>query len=223
MKPPATTTVSVARPSGQGALTRKIVLLIAAFAVPLTMLSAYFLLTGLNKDIQFAEQELRGNAYQRKLETLLRLVPDHSRQAALAAKGDAAAKARVPAIEGEIDRAFGELVAVDAALGAKLQMTVEGLAAAKRADVTVPTVRKKWDALRTGAVPVAAEEMEKAFTALAADLRTMIAHSGDKSNLILDPDLDSYYLMDVTLLALPQNQDRLSGLAQLFDTLRSEG
>ena len=30
------------------------------------------------------------------------------------------------------------------------------------------------------------------------------------SNLILDPDLDSYYLMDVTLLALPQMQDRLA-------------
>lgn len=38
----------------------------------------------------------------------------------------------------------------------------------------------------------------------------MITHAGDISNLILDPDLDSYYLMDVTLLALPQNQDRLA-------------
>ncbi|MBC8095875.1 MAG: methyl-accepting chemotaxis protein [Akkermansiaceae bacterium] len=37
----------------------------------------------------------------------------------------------------------------------------------------------------------------------------MITHSGDTSNLILDPDLDSYYLMDITLCALPQNQDRL--------------
>ena len=26
---------------------------------------------------------------------------------------------------------------------------------------------------------------------------------GDTSNLILDPDLDSYYVMDVTLLAIP--------------------
>jgi len=41
------------------------------------------------------------------------------------------------------------------------------------------------------------------------DVRTMITHAGDLSNLILDPDLDSYYLMDVTLLALPQTQDRL--------------
>ncbi|HEY2341762.1 MAG TPA: ATP-binding protein, partial [Chthoniobacteraceae bacterium] len=35
-------------------------------------------------------------------------------------------------------------------------------------------------------------------------------HAGDTSNLILDPDLDSYYLMDATLLALPETQDRLA-------------
>ena len=38
----------------------------------------------------------------------------------------------------------------------------------------------------------------------------MITHAGDTSNLILDPDLDSYYLMDVVLLALPQTEDRLA-------------
>jgi PAS domain S-box-containing protein len=40
----------------------------------------------------------------------------------------------------------------------------------------------------------------------------MITHAGDQSNLILDPDLDSYYLMDVTLLGLPQTQDRLAAV-----------
>ena len=38
----------------------------------------------------------------------------------------------------------------------------------------------------------------------------MIAHAGDNSNLILDPELDTYYLMDATLMALPQTQDRLT-------------
>jgi methyl-accepting chemotaxis protein len=44
----------------------------------------------------------------------------------------------------------------------------------------------------------------------------MFAHSGDTSNLILDPDLDSYYLMDITLLALPQTMDRLSLIGSTF-------
>ena len=47
---------------------------------------------------------------------------------------------------------------------------------------------------------------------LIADIRTMITHAGDTSNLILDPDLDSYYLMDATLLGLPEAQDRVADI-----------
>src|SRR5205085_10570692 len=39
------------------------------------------------------------------------------------------------------------------------------------------------------------------------------------SNLILDPDLDSYYLMDATLVALPQTQDRLAVLTRFGEEL----
>jgi methyl-accepting chemotaxis protein len=47
-------------------------------------------------------------------------------------------------------------------------------------------------------------------------IRTMITHLGDTSNLILDPDLDSFYLMDVSLVALPQAQERISTLLSLY-------
>jgi hypothetical protein len=62
------------------------------------------------------------------------------------------------------------------------------------------------------------------FNHLVADVRTMVTHMGDTSNLILDPDLDSYYLMDVTLLALPQTQDRLARATQYgYEALRRGG
>ena len=53
------------------------------------------------------------------------------------------------------------------------------------------------------------QHVQDQYTSFVATIRTMITHAGDTSNLILDPDLDSYYLMDVTLLALPQTQDRI--------------
>ena len=49
---------------------------------------------------------------------------------------------------------------------------------------------------------------------LLADIRALIAHVGDKSNLILDLDLDSYYLMDAVLLKLPEAAD-LSGQTRM--------
>jgi signal transduction histidine kinase/CheY-like chemotaxis protein len=42
---------------------------------------------------------------------------------------------------------------------------------------------------------------------LQADIRALISRAGDISNLILDPDLDSYYLMDSVLLKLPEGLD----------------
>ena len=51
----------------------------------------------------------------------------------------------------------------------------------------------------------------------------MIAHVGDTSNLILDPDLDSYYTMDATLIALPQTQDRISNIVAFAQELAARG
>lgn len=43
-------------------------------------------------------------------------------------------------------------------------------------------------------------------------LNRVVSTIGDQSNLILDPDLDSYYLMDIGMLRLPQVDNRLAGI-----------
>jgi methyl-accepting chemotaxis protein len=40
---------------------------------------------------------------------------------------------------------------------------------------------------------------------LLVDVRALVQHVGDTSKLILDPDLDSFYLMDLTTVSLPQS------------------
>jgi methyl-accepting chemotaxis protein len=47
---------------------------------------------------------------------------------------------------------------------------------------------------------------------LRADTRGLIAKVGDGSNLILDPDLDSYYVMDVVVVKLPDLSDTARSL-----------
>lgn len=44
-------------------------------------------------------------------------------------------------------------------------------------------------------------------------LRGLIARIGDKSNLILDPDLDSYYTMDLVLIKAPDLADKIADLS----------
>ncbi len=49
--------------------------------------------------------------------------------------------------------------------------------------------------------------------AAAGAIRALITRMGDKSNLILDPDLDSYYVMDLVLLKVPDLMDRVAEIA----------
>jgi PAS domain S-box-containing protein len=170
----------------------------------------YLFITGINSNIDFARLEIEGNEYQRPLESLLELVPQHESLGEQAADGDRTAAASLAAKAAQIDSAFDALEAVDSRIGPELQFTEEGLAKRKRGHCRVPIVRKEWDELKTRANQMDFAARTERHTHLISDVRTMITHAGDMSNLILDPDLDSYYLMDATLLALPQTQDRLA-------------
>ena len=74
-------------------------------------------------------------------------------------------------------------------------------------DRTFAAARAQLETLVRSAVP-GPDNIANARTALARLRRDI----GDKSNLILDPDLDSYYSMDVVLIRLPGLQDALYAL-----------
>ena len=191
-------------------LSGKIALMIAAVALPLIAATLYTTIKGFNKDINFARQELKGNAFQRPLQALLEAIPRHAWLAeAAAASGEATAQLEATAVEVEIDQLFGELEVANDKHGAELQFTAEGLAKRKRQNMDPRSVKAVWNKLKTSELK--GEEIATQHASLVAAVRTMITHVGDTSNLILDPDLDSYYLMDATLVTLPQTLDRLTG------------
>lgn len=72
---------------------------------------------------------------------------------------------------------------------------------------TPDSLINKWDTVQ------APEDI----TTLFEDISAAIREVGDKSYLILDPDLDTYYLMDAVLLKLPENQAALYKLKLLTD------
>ena len=94
---------------------------------------------------------------------------------------------------------------------AKLQSAPKLEAAAKTHDGEMGSEAASRDLAKTLAAvgwpgqPVpAGDKADAAITAA----RALINKIGDASNLILDPDLDSYYVMDITLLRLPEAVDQ---------------
>lgn len=191
-------------------VSRKIALIIASVALPLIAATLFATIKGFNKDINFALQEQKGNAFQEPLQGLLDAIPKHQWLAEASSRGDASAKEPLSAQQIAIDRLFADLELVNSKYGIDLQFTDEGLAKRKRQNMDPRSVKAAWNKLKQQLGSLKAEDLAEQHKALVASVRTMITHAGDTSNLILDPDLDSYYLMDATLVTLPQTQDRLS-------------
>lgn len=190
-------------------ISRRLVFINVAFTLPL-LVTVSLVVTTINTNIHLSRLELDGNELQRPLEELLDTLTAH-RQRALA--GDAA---------GPVDAAFEKLRNVHDRLGETLQFTPNGLKQRKREHVAPATVRKEWADLKSSS-PTDAATVDSRYAHLIADVRTMIAHVGDTSNLILDPDLDSYYTMDVTLVTLPQTQERISSIVALAQEIAARG
>lgn len=189
-----------------------------AFAIPILVL-IHQMYTAKTVNIDFAAQEELGNRYQRPLEAALEAVSRHKVLLLRASLGDTSeAKALSDAAE-KADAAFSQLLAVDREIGPDLQFTPEGLGKRKREQFTAQNMNQTWTEIKQLVTQKSTESALAKHQDLIAGIRTMITHAGDTSNLILDPDLDSYYLMDVTLAALPQTQDHIQDIISRVEPL----
>ena len=179
----------------------------ASFLIPIGVLFTIYL-NAAEKDIVFAEKEIVGNNYQTRVMEVLRPLLGHR---ALVNKG-ANNEDQARRLRSEIDKALDNLEREDTRSGKTLEFTSEGLRLRKREGSNFATLRREWDSIKGESLQANAKESDAKHMKIAETIQTIIAHLADTSNLILDPDLDSYYLMDASLSALPTLAKRLSDL-----------
>jgi HAMP domain-containing protein/HPt (histidine-containing phosphotransfer) domain-containing protein/two-component sensor histidine kinase len=197
-------------------IARKLAAVCLAFGLPIVVM--FVLMTKAKlAEIEFAAQELKGDAFQRPLEEVLRHVSQHERLWVRSQRGETSLGILVREEEAAILSALGRVDAAHGAYGRDLQFTEAGLGLRNRNQFTAAGLRKKWAVQKAKLASDSIAEARVGYRAIFLHVRTMITHAGDSSNLILDPDLDSYYLMDVTLLALPQMKDRVRQIATQLD------
>jgi len=173
------------------------------FVLPLSLV--LFLLIGtINSSIKTGRDELAGSAYLRPLRTLL----EHAMAGRLLHQQYLnGAMTRDPAVTTNqiaIDDDFRRLASMDHQYGALLVTS---------GDLT--QMQQGW--VITKATAVDSPARQGGYSALIMDCRNLMNHIGDSSQLILDPSLDSNYLVDTTLLRLPEWQDLLAQTVLLGD------
>ena len=195
-------------------LSHRIFFLVGLFAVPTSLAALYFIVTGINKDIDFAVQEKHGNAYKRCLERLLDELTEHEHYSVELLSDRRSSMPQVLELDHAIDAALNELAKVQDQYGAELQLTPRDLSRHKRDHLTLVSIRTKWEELRTQPgrqAPRSLKAEREMHRHLIDDLRTLIAHVGDTSFLILDPVLDSYYRFAVWRSQLKESdEDRIA-------------
>ena len=191
---------------------QRLLIIAVVYSISLLVLLG-FAYKGIDKDAQFATQEIRGLTYQRPLEALLEGVLKHRMLLQGVQRGEVVDETELARVESGIDSSLIELESVDAELSQNLNTTKEGLAAKGKENFHPRAIKETWQAVKAS---------KSGHDKIIGQIAGLISHVGDSSNLILDPDLDTYYAMDVTLLALPQSQIRLGQVVAFGNTVISK-
>lgn len=168
---------------------RKLILLGFVFSLPVVLL-LYFLVKEQNIAIEFGSQERKGVEYINPVRHLLHDIQKHQ-VAFLNGSTD------TTTLEKQIEEDIRSAQEVDGRYGKEFK-TTHGLAG----------LVEKWSTTKSLILRSSSNSKPETINTVYDDIvgksiLPLIIQAGDTSNLILDPDLDSYYAMDNVVLNLP--------------------
>lgn len=180
-------------------------IIIVTFLISIIVLT-FQLGSKLYADIEFAQMEMKGVAYEKPVLKLLDEIADFQLATLRKFSGDTEAEKDIQEGSASIDALFFELDGVHKKYGEDLAITVENLTAHNRPDVTPAALKKNWEVIKADL------SNQKAFDDILSNLTILIGEIGDNSNMILDPELDSYYLADLSINTLPATLKKLADI-----------
>lgn len=177
---------------------------ISLMGLPIVLLLGFFIWSTY-KESKFVRQELDGVEYLSSMRQLIEAVPQHRADVVAALNGDSTAQTRASQSQSAIDRYFGTLDAANARLGSQFG-TVEKVA----------QLKSTWQEIKTS--KLTSREAADTHNRLASDLMDLTRLVGERSRLILDAELDSYYTTDTVVNQIPAISERLNRLGIVLAT-----
>jgi methyl-accepting chemotaxis protein len=149
--------------------------------------------TSISLDVEFARQEIRGLQFYAPLLALLKNLQQHRDMTVGMLSGDASFGEALDRKRVDIESDLERVSAVDRQLNASLRTTAKWTALSA----------ETRDLLDRGRSLSAAESFEL-HTKTIEGLIALITDVGDVSHLTLDPDIDSYYVMNILIFQGPE-------------------
>ncbi len=169
----------------------------AGFSLPVIIL-LYLLVSEKNIAIDFAMQELKGIQYLNSLsrfsqnitsyQSVLKIKPEDTRE-------------KLTSIASRISNDFTTLRLLESEPSNSLYLGAH-----------IDSLSNSWDTLYGGLPDNDPKSRSIRYKTILRYWKNAISTTGNKSNLILDPDLDSYYLIHVVVKLIPEQIDRIQNV-----------
>src|SRR6266568_1320271 len=177
-------------------IVQKFMFVAVAVSIPIIALS-YFFVADKNRGIELTRGELDGTQYLRPIYKLAVDVATHRDLANAVLGGDASFKPELDKRAAAVDEDFAAIAA---------QQSRTGLAA--RGDIE--TLRADWQAIKSGLPGWKLEQGIEQHARFLAKILQFVALIANESNLILDSEVVSHYLIDALTFKLPKLAVELS-------------
>ncbi|MDH5517298.1 MAG: methyl-accepting chemotaxis protein [Gammaproteobacteria bacterium] len=165
-----------------------------------------------DKDIVFAEQEKTGVEYSQALRQVIQSMPQHRGMSAAFLSGNTAIKAKIIDKRKEIDADIEALKRVDQRLGAELKTSTR-----------LSSIVDNWDQLKRDTFQLSASDSFSRHTKLLEDVIALNVEVGNNSNLMLDPVVDSFYIMDILINRVFQLTEKMGQVRGLGASILAKG
>jgi methyl-accepting chemotaxis protein len=161
--------------------------------------------TEMNIGINVTNKEIQGVKYLQPARAMLQHFAEHRGMSNAYLNGDASFREKIMSKRAQLDEDTKALAAIHAQYGEQLDASGQWR-----------VIKTDWQSLATDGFNLSAKESFTRHTALIKKLLDLITHVGITSNLILDPQADSYFLMEAIVNRLPvmvEDMGQLRGLS----------
>lgn len=177
---------------------QKFLLIGVLFLIPIGLL-LYQLAANLTDQINLSTKEQYGVAYNRSLKELLVQLQEHRELADAVKSGSDNLKDKLTETEKLADEKL-DLVEKEEKKHGKLLHTADKLKG----------IKDQWTSLKGKTATIESDGSFKIHTSLSDQVLKLITYVADQSNLTLDPELDSFYLIELTTNVLPDQTEQIS-------------
>ena len=178
---------------------QKLALLGVLFLIPFAIVT-YIMVSSIDSEkVDFAKLELMGTEYYVPLSTLLKDLQEHNSAASAWLNGDPGFREKMAAASRDIEADIVVMDEVDRSLAPALHTSEEWRA-----------VRTSIGDLLENSSKYSASESSREHQKVIDATVFLISKVSDNSKLTLDPDIDSYYLMNAVMFQGPATSDFLA-------------